>query len=123
MTFATSRDSGVLKQRGFWLRCFLSGMIAIFLCAAGAIPLQAQLDLPAPERLAHVEGIVVNDSGHRVVDIEITLARDEQVVFRAQTDQSGEFRFDHVPSGSYLFRVKRSVNAPAERQIVVTDEV
>ena len=122
MTSATSGRMGSSRQRGFWLRCFLAAT-CVALCISGTGLLNAQLDIPGPERLTHVEGIVVNDAGHPVVDLEVTLTRDENVVFKTQTDRSGAFGFARVPPGPYLLRVKRSVNAPAERQIVVTDEV
>ena len=121
MTFALRGNIGIPNQRGFWLRCFLGGIV--LLCIAGPCSLNAQLDVPGPERLTHVEGLVVNDAGRPVADLEVTLARDEQIAYRAGTDKAGEFRFEHVPAGHYLFRVKRSAAAPAERQIVVTDEV
>ena len=123
MTFATREKIGIPKQRGFWLRCFLNGMISALLCIAAPVSSSAQLDLPGPERLSHVEGLVVNDTGHPVTGIEVTLSRDEKVAFQTQTDNSGRFRFEHVSSGPYQFRVKRTVNAPAERQIVVTNEM
>jgi Carboxypeptidase regulatory-like domain len=122
MTLELKRKFGIPKQRGFWLRCFLSAMVCLFWSHTANL-LHAQVDIPGPERLAHVQGVVVNDTGHPVADMEVTLARDEQIAHRTQTDQSGKFRFEHVRSGSYVFRVKRSENAPAERQIVVTDEV
>jgi hypothetical protein len=84
--------------------------------------LNAQVDIPGPERLSHVEGYVVNPVGHPVADVEITLVRDEKVAFRTRTDKSGEFRFDRV-SGQFTFRVARSDYAPASQEIVVTDEI
>jgi Carboxypeptidase regulatory-like domain len=104
------------------LRCFLSGVFWIWLCLAGANSLNAQVDIPGPERLSRVEGYVVNPVGRPVVDVEVTLVRNDKVSYRTRTDQSGEFRFDHV-SGEYTFRVARSEYAPASQQIVVTDEI
>ena len=123
MTSASFGNIGISRQRGFWLRCFLGGILLVLLYVTGSGPLQAQLDLPRAERLSHVEGVVVNDAGHPMAKLEVTLTRDEQTAYRTQTDKAGEFRFEHVGSGPYLFRVRRSANAPAERQIVVTDEM
>jgi hypothetical protein len=121
MTVLTSRNIAIHKQRGFWLRCFLSA--AIFLLLAGASSL-AQLDLPRPERLTHVEGIVVDSDGHPVPNIEVMLVKPDTVTLElsTRTDQSGAFHFDKV-KGDYFFRVARSRFAPAERAIVVTDEI
>lgn len=84
----------------------------------------AQLDLPKPERLTHVEGIVVNPEGHPVPGIEVSLVKPDTVTLQlsTRTDQSGAFHFDKV-KGDYLFQVARTKYAPAERAIFVTDEI
>lgn len=111
--------SVLARAAGLWLRCFLGGAI----CTASACTLRAQVDIPGPERLTHVEGYVVSPTGRPAADLGVVLERDDKVVYQTKTDQSGQFRFDHVHGGSYLFRVERSKDAPAERQIVVTDEI
>jgi hypothetical protein len=115
-------SAGVTRRRSFWLRCFLGGVISIFLCTAGSTSASAKIEIPGPEHLIHVEGYIVNTSGHPVVNAEVTLVRDEKVMFRTQTDKSGRFRFGHV-SGQYLFRVERSEYAPAARQVLVGNEL
>ncbi len=92
------------------------------LCADGATSFNAQVDIPGPERLSHVDGYVVNPVGHPVVDVEVTLVRDDKIAYQTRTDKSGEFRFDHV-RGQYTFRVARTEYSPAIREIVVTDEM
>ena len=89
---------------------------------AGAGFLKAQVDIPGPERLSHVDGYVVNPVGHPVADLEVTLLRDDKIAYQTKTDKAGEFRFDHV-SGQFTFRVARSEFSAAEREIVVTDEI
>jgi hypothetical protein len=122
------RKTSFTQTAGLRLRCFLKlrsfwgGAIWTLLCLAGASSSRAQIDIPKPERLTHAEGYVVNSAGKPAVDVEVTLTRDEKVAFRTRTDRSGGFRFDHL-SGPYLFRVERSENAPAAREIVVTDEI
>ncbi len=122
MTLARRERFGVHQQRGIWLRCFLGGIICVSALLAGPDALWAQLDMPGPEHLTHVEGLVANSLGQPVPGVEITLSRDENVAFRTRTDQAGAFRFEHV-SGHYVFRVARSQYAPATRDIVVTDEI
>ncbi|HXS75090.1 MAG TPA: carboxypeptidase-like regulatory domain-containing protein [Terracidiphilus sp.] len=119
MNLIQSLDFGVRNQRGFWLRCFLSGAIAVL--AAGST--SAQLDLPKPERLSHVEGIIVSPEGHPMPNVAVKLLRDEKVASETQTDKSGQFGFEHVHSGPYVLRVPRTQYAPAARDIVVTDEI
>lgn len=113
---------GITGQRGFWLRCFLDGAIWTALIMAAPFAFSSQVDIPGPEHLTHVDGLVVNTAGHAVADLEVTLVRDDKVAFQTRTDKSGEFRFEHV-SGRYMFRVARSEYAPAVREIVVTDEI
>ena len=110
------------RPAGLWLRCFLSGAICIWLCMTSADLLNAQIDVPGPERLSHVEGYVVNPVGHPAADLEVTLVRENQIAYQTRTDKSGEFRFDHV-AGQFTLRVARSEYSAAMREIVVTDEI
>jgi hypothetical protein len=94
--------------------------VLVYLTVAGTS--NAQVDIPGPERLGHVEGYVVNPVGHPAVDVEVTLSRDGKIAFQARTDKTGWFRFERI-SGSFTFQVARTEYAPAIRDIVVTDEV
>lgn len=123
MTVAARRKVGISKQRGFWLRCFLGGAIWALLCVVGVSALYAQVDIPGPEHLTHVDGHVFDPGGQPVADIGISLVQDGSVAYRTRTDNSGAFGFEHVAAGPYLFRVERSKYAPAERQVVVTEEI
>ena len=115
-------NSDLAKAAGLWLRCFLGAGLWIWLSLAGATSSNAQVDIPGPERLSHVDGYVVNPVGHPVADLEVTLVRDDKIAFQTKTDEAGEFRFDHV-SGQFTLRVKRSEFSAAKRDIVVTDEI
>jgi hypothetical protein len=121
MTFAASIDFVIQRQRGFWLRCFLS--VAILLLFESSI-VPAQVDIPKPERLTHVEGVVVDPDGRPVPDIEVALVKPDTLTLtlRSRTNQSGLFNFDKV-KGDYIFQVARTKYAPAERAIFVTDEI
>jgi Carboxypeptidase regulatory-like domain len=122
MSYMMGTMKGVQPQRGFWLRCFLDGAIWTAMILAAPAGFSAPIDIPGPEHLTHVDGLVVNSLGHPVVDVGVTLVRDEKVAYQTKTGPSGEFHFDHV-SGHYTFRVARSEYAPAVREIVVTDEI
>jgi hypothetical protein len=116
-------ENEVQQQRSFWLRCFLGlpsqfALLSLALCGS----LHAQIDVPGPMHLTHVEGYVVNSRGKPIVDTEVTLVRDEIVAFRTRTDNAGAFHFDHV-SGTYWFRVARSDYAPAAREVSVRPEI
>jgi hypothetical protein len=122
MRHMMGKAKGIQPQRGFWLRCFLGAAIWCALIVTAPLGLSAPIDIPGPEHLTHVDGLVVNTAGHAVADVEVTLVKDDKVAFQTRTDKSGEFRFEHV-SGRYTFRVARSEYAPAAREIVVTDEI
>ena len=119
MTFISRREFGFLKQRSFWLRCFLSGWLSVVTVSSA----RGQLALPKPERLTHVEGIVVSPEGHPMPDIAVKLLRDEKVNAETSTDKSGRFEFERIHSGAYVLRVPRSQYAPAAREVVITDEI
>lgn len=110
---------GIQLQRGSWLRCFLG---VVMLSLAGSHSAVAQIDMPGPEHLSHVEGLVVNTAGKPVQKVEVALVRDGRVGYRTKTNDAGEFRFDHV-SGRYSLTVARTQYAPAARDIVVTYEL
>jgi Carboxypeptidase regulatory-like domain len=117
-----SSSLALARPAGLWLRCFLSGGLWICLCLAIAPSSNAQIDVPGPERLRHVEGYIVNPVGHPVADVKVTLVRDDKIAYQTRTDKAGEFSFDHV-SGQFTFRVARSEFSAAVREIVVTDEI
>ena len=108
---------------GLWLRCFLGLTLTLPLLGAALCgSMQAQIDVEKPIHLTHVEGYVVNTQGKPLVNAEVTLVRDETVAFRTRTDGAGAFNFEHA-SGKYWFRVARTENAPAAREVDVTDEI
>ena len=109
---------GIQQQRSFWLRCFLGVAVVMAFCFSS----MAQLDIPGPEHLVRVEGIVVNKAGKPVVNAQVTLNRDDNVMYSSHTDQRGWFSFRHV-TGPFVFRVARTEYAPAVREIIVTDEL
>ena len=119
MTFAAAANIRKQTQRGFWLRCFLSAAMLLFASSVSS----AQVEMPKPERLTHVHGIVVNPTGHPVPDLKVTLVRDDKTVAETRTGSTGAFSFDHVSAGSYIFRIARAQYAPAARDIIVTDEI
>ncbi len=89
MSHVMSIIKGVQPQRGFWLRCFLDGAIWTALILAAAPGFSSQIDIPGPEHLTHVEGLVVNTSGHAVADLEVTLVKDDKIAFQTRTEQIG----------------------------------
>ncbi len=95
------------RPAGPWLRCFLSAAFWMLVYVTIAGTSSAQVDIPGPERLGHVEGYVVNPVGHPAVDVEVTLSREGKIAFQTRTDKTGWFRFEHV-RGQYTFQVART---------------
>lgn len=118
-----SGRSILARPAGLWLRCFLGGVIWALVFVGSAGSLNAQVDIPGPERLTHVQGVVVSPTGKPVADVGVTLVRDGKVAAETRTDSRGDFRFERVPAGSYSFRVARTQYSPAVQDIVVTDEI
>jgi hypothetical protein len=123
MRSAVRERTGIQRQRGFWLRCFLSGAwLLALLSLTWCSSLRAEIDVPKPLHLTHISGIVVNSVGKPVVSVEATLVQDDRVIFTTRTSSTGSFRFDHV-HGRFLLRVARSEYAPAVREVYVASEI
>ena len=114
--------TGIQRQRGFWLRCFLSGAWFLGLSLTLCTTVRADIDVPKPLHLTHISGIVANSVGKPVVSVEVTLVQDDRVIFTTRTSSTGGFRFDHV-HGRFLLRVARSDYAPAVREVYVASEI
>jgi hypothetical protein len=110
------------RQRGFQLRCFLGAVMMLAALAGGPGVLGAQVEMPGPIHLVHVDGVVVNTAGKPIAGAEVTLVRDDKIVYKTQTSGSGEFSFEHV-SGRYMLRIARTDSSPTAREIVVGDEL
>lgn len=113
------RTSRFCYPAGPRLRCFLGcALLIVFLGATAASAARTQLESDGPIRLTSVEGVIVDTFGKPAANVNITLSRDNKVLLSTHADQQGAFAFEHA-SGDYLFRVERSANAPAARQIEV----
>jgi len=97
-------------------------MLAAAACCCAWSGASAQVAAEKPLHVAHVAGYVVDTAGKPVVDVEVTLVKDDKVAYKTATDNSGAFHFEHV-LGHYWFRVARTQNAPAVREIHVGDLV
>jgi len=105
------------------LRCFLSGTLGVFvMCLVACVSLNAQLEMPGPIRITHVEGFVVNTNGKPVANAEVTLVRDDKVEYSTRTSADGAFQMEHA-LGHYIFRVGRTEYAPAAQDVLITDEI
>jgi len=95
-------------------------MVAVVACCCAWSAASAQVAPDRPLHLARVAGYVVDTKGKPVVHVEVTLLKDDAVAYKTTTDDSGAFQFDHVV-GDFWFRVARTENAPAVREIHVGD--
>ncbi len=123
MTQSQTGNSIFKTAAGPRLRCFLgSTWHLLLLIGLLSVSLHAQVEIPKALHLTHVGGYVVNSHGKPVVNVEVTLVRDDKVAFRTRTDGAGAFDFDHV-SGKFWLRVARSDFAPAAREVTVQSEL
>ncbi len=123
MTRSQAGKSILKTAAGPRLRCFLGRTCRLLcLCALLQVSLHAQVDLPRALHLTHVGGYVMNSHGKPVVNVEVSLVKDDAVAFATRTDSTGYFDFDHV-SGKYWLRVARSDYAPAAREVTVQGEI
>ena len=119
MSLAMGEKVGFPAQRGFGLRCFLGRAgfaIAVWLAANGLSG--AQVEMPKPFHLWRIHGLFVNPKGKPIDKAEVTLVRDERVLYKTETDGAGRFSFDHV-YGRYWLRIHASNYAPVGREVIV----
>ena len=119
MRIAMNEQAGIPGQRGFWLRCFLGRarvVMAIWLVASGIA--WGRVEAPGPIHLWRLHGFFMNAAGKPIENAEVTLLRDEKVVYSTRTDGSGKFAFDHV-SGRYWLRIKAPNFSGLSREVVV----
>jgi hypothetical protein len=84
------------------------------LCAAA----HAQLDIPGPMHLAHLRGVYVNAKGAPIQGADVTLARDDKVIYSTKTDAAGRFAFKRV-SGHFWLHIDMKGHSPVKREIIV----
>lgn len=87
---------------------------ALSICAIA----HAQPEGPPPFHVAHLRGVVVNETGKPVVGTEVTLVRNEKVLYTTKTDKAGKFNFDHI-SGAYWLRMKPAGYSTVNREVIV----
>jgi hypothetical protein len=109
MTCAAHNGSEVLRQRSYWLRCFLGRifpLLALLVCLNP--PARANVCVSPTLHVRSVHGIVTDPLGRSIADATISLRSGKDTKAETKTDGAGNFRLS-VPSGHYeLF-----VHAPA----------
>jgi hypothetical protein len=78
----------------------------------------AQLDIPGPMHLAHLHGVFVNAKGNPIQGAEVTLVRDEKVIYSTRTDKAGKFAFKHV-SGRFWLQMRMKGYSRVDREVIV----
>jgi hypothetical protein len=119
MRIAMSEQVGIPGQRGFWLRCFLGRAcvaMAVWLLATGLC--WARVAAPGPIHLWRLHGFYMNAAGKPIENAEVSLLRDEKVVYTTRTDGSGRFSFDHV-AGRFWLHIKAPNYSQLLREVVV----
>ncbi len=100
MTFAMQERIGISKQRGFWLRCFLGGVIVIL---AGMGPVAVSSHAQCVERtirVSRIQGLVLDSYGSPIPNVMIELKSEDKIVATATADETGRFSIP-APPGKY----------------------
>ena len=103
-------------RRSHWLRRFLGGILsaALLFCVAA----DAQIDIPGPMHLAHLRGVYVNAKGAPIQSADVTLMRDDKVIYATKTDAAGKFAFKHI-SGHFWLHIDMKGHSPVAREVIV----
>jgi hypothetical protein len=123
MRFATCDKADISRQRGFWLRSFLgklSTVLMVWLAFYGVS--RAQIEVPGPFHLSHLQGVVVNQSGMPIEHAEITLVQNEKIAYSTRTDAKGHFEFKGV-TGRYSLRMHLPTYSIVSREVLVGFEI
>ncbi len=120
MTGAMRDNTGIYRQRGFWLRCFLGRACFAAAISSGIAGLAwAKVEPPGPLHVWSLRGFYMTPAGKPIGNAEITLVRDGTVLSRTQTDASGRFAFDHV-RGRYTLHIDKSSNySQVSREVII----
>ena len=119
MTSDVRHNPGILKQRGFWLRCFLGIACLAAVFAVLAVRASAKVEPPGPLHLWSLHGFYMTSSGKPIESAEISLQRDGAPVDKTTTDASGAFSFKHV-RGRYTLHIDKSSSySELSREVIV----
>ena len=119
MRIAMSEQAGIPTQRSFWLRCFLGrAWVGMAVCLAATGFCWSRVAAPGPIHLWRLHGFYMNAAGKPIENAEVSLLRDEKVVYTTRTDGSGRFAFDHV-AGRYWLHIKAPNYSQLLREVVV----
>ena len=119
MTVAMSVNSGISRQRGFWLRCFLGAACFVLTVWVAAGLAWAKVEPPGPLHLWRLRGVFVTAAGKPVEKVDVTLVRDGAVLYRTKTDGDGRFTFEHV-RGRYSLHIDGSKDySELSREVIV----
>ena len=83
--------------------------------------LLAPLALAAPPARG-IRGVVTDPNGGRVTHARVLVTTAKGIVETAETDSRGEYRFEHLPAGSYELRVSAEGFRTDPIRVTVTDE-
>jgi len=120
---AAMRSAGIEQQRSFWLRCFLGGAglgLVVWLAASGFS--WAKVEPPGPMHLWRLHGFFTSAAGKPIENVEVSLIRNGEALYRTRTDASGQFAFDHV-YGRYTLHIEQTKDYSQLSRDVVIGEV
>jgi hypothetical protein len=97
----------------------ISTMILVAsLAVAPLVPARAQLDIPGPMHLAHIHGVYVDEKGAPIEGADVTLVRNDKVIYSTRTDRAGKFAIRQV-SGRFWLRMNMKGYSEVSRDVIV----
>jgi len=113
---------GMATQRGFWLRCFLGGVLFVLAGMGPAVPIPyAQCVYPVI-RISRVQGAVYDPSGVAIPNVKIELKNPDKIVATVTTNEHGEFSMAAAP-GRYNLLANAQAFAPGFASIDVGNDL
>ena len=111
---------GISRQRGRWLRCFLGSAFLAMAAGFGVSGLMwAKVEPAGPLHLWRLHGFFMSSAGKPIENIEVTLLRNGETLYKTLTDVSGRFEFDHV-YGRYSLHIEKSKDySQLSREVIV----
>src|SRR5580698_4097538 len=97
MTVSTQKRLGNSRQRGFWLRCFLGGVI-FMLAAMGPVAVFSRAQcVERTIRASRIQGLVLDPYGRPIPNVMIELRTEDKIIATATADETGRFSIHASP--------------------------
>jgi len=125
MNRAASQTRGIHRQRGFWLRCFLSALwIWCSFLPLHMARAQSFVDCVYPRRVSvsRIQGRVFDPFGVPVPGVVITLVDEDGRTLQTKSDGGGRFQIAASP-GKYSFKADFPMFQTSDTELAVGEDL